>query len=312
MRFASTAYTGKTGSKNKKLPAAIKNARADEIRECLAALIAGDGTLSKNPGSRFGQAHAAYYTTSQTLCQDVAAIAVLSGFSACFRSVDRTRWKPSMLNGRSVPGGPGFVVEIGIGGTNAWFHSREITQENHQGVVSCPVTKNGIVLAERHGKIYWTGNCNSYELGLQIFNALRQTEHGPRLLFPQSSDDRDPFFQRHKLSPEPTVIISPSMTEGFDFAEDLARWQIIAKVPFPYLGDRQVAAKKEISAEWYDLQAVMAIIQACGRIVRSDSDVGQTYILDSDFLGLFERCENMFPKWWKDATVWPRNYAKTR
>jgi len=149
-------------------------------------------------------------------------------------------------------------------------------------------------------------HCNSYELGKAIYDAFRGTEHGARLLFPQSSDERDPTFARHKVTPAPTVIISPSMTEGFDFAEDLARWQIIAKVPYPYLGDRQVAAKKDINADWYDLQAVMSIIQACGRIVRSDTDIGQTYILDSDFLQLYERQSHMFPRWWTDALVWPK------
>jgi Rad3-related DNA helicase len=149
-------------------------------------------------------------------------------------------------------------------------------------------------------------HCNSYELGQVIYQALRSTPHGPRLIFPTSSDDRDSAFRQHKFIDEPTVIISPSMTEGFDFAEELARWQIIAKVPYPYLGDRQVAAKKEMDASWYDMEAVKSIIQACGRIVRSDTDVGQTYILDSDFLSLYDRCSHMFPRWWSDALIFPR------
>lgn len=148
-------------------------------------------------------------------------------------------------------------------------------------------------------------HCNSYELGRQIYAGLKNTPHGKRLLFPESSEDRDPVFLKHKQATYGSVILSPSMTEGFDFAEDLARWQAIAKVPFPYLGDRQVAAKKDRNPDWYDLQAVMAIIQACGRIVRSDDDQGHTYILDSDFMGLWERQQSMFPKWWTDALVWP-------
>ena len=94
------------------------------------------------------------------------------------------------------------------------------------------------------------------------------------------------------------------MTEGFDFAYDLARWQVIAKVPFPYLGDRQVAAKKDINQDWYDLQAVMSIIQACGRIVRSDTDHGVTYVLDGDFMPLFEKNSDFFPRWFVDSFIW--------
>jgi Rad3-related DNA helicase len=149
-------------------------------------------------------------------------------------------------------------------------------------------------------------HCNSYDLGNIIYDKLQGTVHGSRLIYPRTAEERETLFARHRLAKHGTVIISPSMTEGFDFAEDLARWQIIAKVPFPYLGDRQVAAKKELSADWYDLQAVMSIIQACGRIVRSDTDVGHTYILDSDFINLWERHQDMFPRWWTDAVVWPK------
>lgn len=149
-------------------------------------------------------------------------------------------------------------------------------------------------------------HCNSYELGKVIYSALLPTTHGKRILFPQFSDDRESVFLQHKNAKYGSVILSPSMTEGFDFAYDLARWQIIAKIPFPYLGDKQVAAKKEMNTNWYDLQAAMTIIQACGRIVRSDTDVGHTYILDSDFIGLWERHPEMFPRWWTDAVVWPK------
>src|SRR5208282_3441706 len=67
-------------------------------------------------------------------------------------------------------------------------------------------------------------HCNSYELGKAIFAGLKGTEQGRRLLFPQSSDDRDPIFAQHKAASYGSVILSPSMTEGFDFAYDLARW----------------------------------------------------------------------------------------
>jgi Rad3-related DNA helicase len=146
----------------------------------------------------------------------------------------------------------------------------------------------------------------SYELGQIVYDAFLDTEHADRLIFPKSAEDRDACFEKHIHSPDPTIIISPSMTEGFDFVEDCARWQIIAKVPFGYLGDKQVLGKKELDPQWYDLEAVKSIIQASGRICRSDTDTGVTYILDSDFLQLYSKNEDMFPKWWKDACVWPK------
>jgi len=146
-------------------------------------------------------------------------------------------------------------------------------------------------------------HCNSYALGELIYANFAPI-YPHRLLFPRTADERDRAFADHANSPFPTVIISPSMTEGFDFASDLATWQIIAKIPWPSLGDAQVLAKKEKDPDWYVMQTVMTVIQASGRIVRSDTDKGVTYILDSDFTMIWERYPQFFPPWYSEAFVW--------
>lgn len=148
-------------------------------------------------------------------------------------------------------------------------------------------------------------HCNSYKLGEAIMAYFENTKHGERLLFPRSAEERDAAFLKHSTSLEPTVMISPSMTEGYDFSDDLARWQVIAKVPYPNLGDAWVAAKKESDEHWYAQTAISTIVQATGRIVRSGEDRGITYIVDEDFRHLWDRHREKFPNWWKSAMVWP-------
>lgn len=97
------------------------------------------------------------------------------------------------------------------------------------------------------------------------------------------------------------LLISPSVTEGLDLKGDLARFNIIAKTPFPFLGDAWVKARMEKSSSWYNRQAMIAVIQACGRVVRGKEDWGFTYILDSAFAGLFQRIGRNIPAWWKKA-----------
>lgn len=151
-------------------------------------------------------------------------------------------------------------------------------------------------------------HCNSYAIGKAISDHFRNTKHASRILFPTKADEREKMFVEHAASPSPTVIVSPSMTEGFDFKDELATWQIIAKVPYPSLSDRQIVAKKDADPDWYTLQAVSTIIQATGRICRNESDHGTTYILDRDFMGLWERGgQEMFPKWYTEAMVWRKS-----
>jgi Rad3-related DNA helicase len=144
-------------------------------------------------------------------------------------------------------------------------------------------------------------HCHSYALGKRIYDFFRAGPLAKRVLFSSKASERAAHFNLHRMSPSPTVMLSPSIAEGFSFDDDLARFQIIAKVPYPYLGDRQVAAKMEQDRDWYTLQTVMTVLQACGRIVRSDEDHGSTYILDHDFIRLYSENAKFFPKWFKDA-----------
>lgn len=144
-------------------------------------------------------------------------------------------------------------------------------------------------------------HCHSYALGQEIYNYLKSKSCGNRVLFASRAEDRKTNFTLHRTTELPTVILSPSVSEGYSFDDDLARFQIIAKVPYPYLGDRQVAAKMEQDRDWYTMQTIMGIIQACGRIVRSATDHGDTYILDHDFVRLYEENPTFFPAWFSAA-----------
>lgn len=144
-------------------------------------------------------------------------------------------------------------------------------------------------------------HCHSYAIGKKIFDYFQTSPMRRRVLFPGKASERATNFNEHRISKIPTVMLSPSISEGFSFDDDLARFQIVAKVPYPYLGDLQVAEKLKQDRDWYTLQTVQTIIQACGRIVRSDTDHGTTYILDNDFMRLYEDNSKFFPKWFTDA-----------
>jgi Rad3-related DNA helicase len=144
-------------------------------------------------------------------------------------------------------------------------------------------------------------HCNSYKVGQALYDTLMNSSHSHRIIFPKNGDEREKAFNEHASSKIPTVIISPSMTEGFDFAGKLAEWQIIAKVPFPNMGDKHTCARKDVDDNWYKMETIKTIVQACGRIVRSENDVGVTYIMDSDMNRLLDYNPHFFPKWWMSA-----------
>lgn len=140
----------------------------------------------------------------------------------------------------------------------------------------------------------------SHYIAQLIYDGLKD----PRLIITNDFNNRDQMLQYHNNS-DNTVLISPSMMQGIDLKEDLSRFQIIAKVPFPNLGDKYIATKKEIVKHWYQYQTTKAMVQAYGRSIRSQQDYAVTYILDSDFMNFFyPNNKQLFPKYFREALVY--------
>jgi Rad3-related DNA helicase len=112
-------------------------------------------------------------------------------------------------------------------------------------------------------------------------------------------EDAVEAFQKSK---KPKALFATVIGEGVDFPYDQARLQIIVKVPFPDLADPYVQAMMEKRGEeWYIWQAVKALEQAYGRIVRAEDDWGVTVCLDTNFLWLHRKYKQLFDPWFVEA-----------
>ena len=141
-------------------------------------------------------------------------------------------------------------------------------------------------------------HCHTYK----IANYLKYNIKNSRLLA-HDSKNRDAILKKHTNSKKATVLLSPSMTEGVDLKGDLSRFQIICKIPYPYLGDQIIRKRMNKYKDWYGLQTAKSIVQSCGRSIRSKKDTAVTYILDSDWNKFYSRNKNMFPKEFKTLLV---------
>lgn len=137
---------------------------------------------------------------------------------------------------------------------------------------------------------------NSFELANKISERIKN----PRLIF-HNSTNKDEQLNEHYKSKEPTVIVSPSMDTGVSFDDDYARFQIIAKVPYPSLASKRNLQRKSDNPEWYAWKTAAVIQQACGRIVRSYDDYGDTIIIDESFGDLLRYSSHYFPIWFQDS-----------
>lgn len=134
-------------------------------------------------------------------------------------------------------------------------------------------------------------HCTSFK----VSQFLHENVKSDRLLV-HNSQNRDDVLGYHINTPKPTVLLSPSMMEGVDLADDSSRFQVICKVPFPYLGDRVINKRKERNKNWYPFQTAKSVIQALGRSIRNSSDHATSYILDEDWRLFFRFNRKMFPE----------------
>ena len=131
-------------------------------------------------------------------------------------------------------------------------------------------------------------------VSFKVAQYMMEHVDSPRLST-HNSENRDQVLRSHIEAKTASVLLSPSMMEGVDLADDASRFQILCKVPFPYLGDAVIKKRMSQNKAWYTYQTVKTIIQAMGRSVRNDQDHAVSYILDSDWERFFSMNGRMFP-----------------
>ncbi len=157
-------------------------------------------------------------------------------------------------------------------------------------------------ILERHPNEKGLIHTHSYELARYVYD---NSTHRNRLM-QHDAKSRVSELDRFKASDQPVVLLSPSMERGTDLPGDLCRFIIIAKVPYPYLGDPQIARRlygADDGPVWYAVQTIRSIVQATGRGMRSADDYCENYIIDQQFERLFEQYGDLFPTWWKEALI---------
>ncbi len=136
----------------------------------------------------------------------------------------------------------------------------------------------------------------NYELSKWLERDIEDT----RLLF-HDKDTKAACLNKHYASALPTILVSPSMINGIDLKDELSRFQVILKVPYPNLSSAKIKERMRTNAKWYSWKTLCEIIQSYGRSIRSEEDYAVTYILDENFGNLIEKVK--IPKYLMEAII---------
>lgn len=136
----------------------------------------------------------------------------------------------------------------------------------------------------------------SYDLRDKIMRGVNSSR-----LITHDSQNKQFVLESFKKSSEGLILVSPSVHTGVDLPYDLCRVQIIAKLPYPNLGDSRISARKEEFPNSYQEEIANTLMQMYGRGMRAIDDQCDTYIFDIWADRFLKNNENLFPDYVKDA-----------
>lgn len=139
---------------------------------------------------------------------------------------------------------------------------------------------------------------NSYKCQQYITEHIRDQR-----ILSHTPKTREQVLAEFEKSKNPYVLVSPSMSEGVDLPYEKCQFQVIYKVPYPYLGDKQINERKNIDPQWYAYKTIMTLMQAYGRGMRAENDHCDTYILDKNIQTILRNkmYRKLIPKFFREA-----------
>jgi Rad3-related DNA helicase len=141
----------------------------------------------------------------------------------------------------------------------------------------------------------------SYARAKQI---VEHSKHRHRLIF-NKNDSGSPkaaavFRDFERTAPaQGKVLVSPSFSTGWDFSGERAEFQIITKLAFPDTRSPVMSRRCSDDPTYSNYLTGQELVQACGRVQRSDTDRGTTYIIDDQVEWFMRLAKDLMPAWFK-------------
>jgi len=117
------------------------------------------------------------------------------------------------------------------------------------------------------------------------------------VMLSHGKDNIASVVSRFRRSKPPKVLVSPSLSTGWDFPGDDCRFQIMAKMPFPDRGSKLVRARSEYDRDYDAYHAIQSLVQCCGRGMRSKEDWCENYVVDDNMRWMLSAYRSFFPGW---------------
>ena len=104
-----------------------------------------------------------------------------------------------------------------------------------------------------------------------------------------------------KKMPAPAVLLSPSVTTGYDFPANLynIKYIIVGKIPYPDTTDPVTQSRQKEDKSWSSYVAMETLVQECGRATRSSTDRAEILVVDDNWKWFAWQYRDFAPAWFR-------------
>lgn len=125
---------------------------------------------------------------------------------------------------------------------------------------------------------------------------LGRSRWAPSMLINQKGSPATAMVEEFKQAPPGTILVSPSVSTGYDFPGKECEWQFMCKIPFPDSRSKIVQARQKDDKEYGPYSAMQTLVQTFGRGMRSKEDRCENFIGDDHLAWFLPRYSHLAPK----------------
>jgi len=122
------------------------------------------------------------------------------------------------------------------------------------------------------------------------------------IMLTHSTKDVVQVVDQFKRMPAPAVLVSPTVTTGWDFPSSDGRPQYIiaGKIPYPDTRDDVTQARHKEDKDWTSYLAMGVIVQESGRCTRSMDALTEVFFIDDNAVWFLYKFRHFAPQYFRD------------
>jgi Rad3-related DNA helicase len=127
-------------------------------------------------------------------------------------------------------------------------------------------------------------------------DVLAQSRFASRMLLNVKGEASTDMINQYRASGPGTILVSPSVSEGFDFPMTDCEWQFLCKIPFPNGHTKIHKARQDADPEHGAYLAINKMVQTFGRAMRRKEDRCENFIGDMHLDWFLPRYGHLAPR----------------